>query len=184
MPLQRTIRNTSTTAKVKLTAHPYIVVGTFEGLCPSNTFAGLPDTPSLEGACEHGLLGGNLGQMASFQSTSKAPFELKWTESPLSALVLRSGLWLRCLARLPHPLLSVPGPRLPPQFWTHRPWRKRTRDRRASRPVLQRATVLGGLHVCQCSRLVKECKKRRKPSGQFPTDAIKVIADASHNFLL
>ena len=34
--------------------------------------------------------------------------------SPLSALVLRSGLWLRCLAHLPHPLLLVPGPRLPP----------------------------------------------------------------------
>ena len=38
------------------TNSPYIVVGAFEGLCPSNTFAGLPDTPSLEGAYEHGLL--------------------------------------------------------------------------------------------------------------------------------
>ena len=35
------------------TNSPYIVVGTFEGLCPSNTFAGLPDTPSLEGALKY-----------------------------------------------------------------------------------------------------------------------------------
>ena len=42
------------------TNSPYIVVGTCEGLCPSNTFAGLPDTPSLEGAYEQGLLDGNL----------------------------------------------------------------------------------------------------------------------------
>ena len=54
------------------TNSPYIVVGTFQGLCPSNTFAGLPDTPSLEGAYEQGLLDGNLGQMASFQSTYKS----------------------------------------------------------------------------------------------------------------
>ena len=32
---------------------PYIVVGTFEGLCPSNTLASFPDTPSLEGAYEY-----------------------------------------------------------------------------------------------------------------------------------
>ena len=42
---------------------PYIVVGTYEGVCPSNTFSALPDTPRLAGAYEHGILDGNLGQM-------------------------------------------------------------------------------------------------------------------------
>ena len=38
----------------------YIVVGTYEGVCPYNTFCGLPDTPRDAGAYEHGLLDGNL----------------------------------------------------------------------------------------------------------------------------
>ena len=29
------------------TNSPYIVVSTYEGVCPSNTFAGLPETPNL-----------------------------------------------------------------------------------------------------------------------------------------
>ena len=44
------------------TNSPYIVVGTYECLCPSSTFAGLPHTPNLAGAYEQGLLDGNLGQ--------------------------------------------------------------------------------------------------------------------------
>ena len=65
------------------TNSPYIVVGTFEGLCPSNTFASLPDTPSLEGAYEYGLLDGNLGQMVSFQDTYKSALRIEvpvWPE--------------------------------------------------------------------------------------------------------
>ena len=65
------------------TDSPYIVVSTFEGSCPSNTFAGLPDTPSLAGAYEQGLLDGNLGQMASFQSTYKSTLRIEvpvWPE--------------------------------------------------------------------------------------------------------
>ena len=56
---------------------PYIVVGTYEGACPSNTFTGLPDTPRLAGAYEYGLLDGNLGQMASFQSTYKSTLRIE-----------------------------------------------------------------------------------------------------------
>ena len=56
---------------------PYIVVGTYEGACPYNTFTGLPDTPRLAGAYEHGLLDGNLGQMASFQSTYKSTLRIE-----------------------------------------------------------------------------------------------------------
>ena len=62
---------------------PYIVVGTYEGVCPSNTFTGLPDTPKLAGAYEYGLLDGNLGQMASFQSTYKSTLRIEvpvWPE--------------------------------------------------------------------------------------------------------
>ena len=45
------------------TNSPYIVVSTYEGVCPSNTFTAPPDTPKLAGVCEHGLLDGNhLGQ--------------------------------------------------------------------------------------------------------------------------
>ena len=65
------------------TNSPYIVVGTFEGLCPSNTFASFPDTPSLEGAYEYGLLDGNLGQMVSFQDTYKSTLRIEvpvWPE--------------------------------------------------------------------------------------------------------
>ena len=51
---------------------PYIIVGTHDGVCPSSTFSALPDTLKLAGACEHGILEGNLGQMVSFQSTYKS----------------------------------------------------------------------------------------------------------------
>ena len=56
---------------------PYIVVATYEGVCPYNTFTGLPDTPRLAGANEQGLLDGNLGQMASFQSTYKSTLRIE-----------------------------------------------------------------------------------------------------------
>ena len=56
---------------------PYIVVGTYEGVCPSNTFSGLPNTPRLAGAYEHGILDGNLGQMVSFQSTYKSTLRIE-----------------------------------------------------------------------------------------------------------
>ena len=65
------------------TNSPYIVVSTFEGACPSNTFAGLPETPKLAGAYEYGLLDGNLGQMVSFQSTYKSTLRIEvpvWPE--------------------------------------------------------------------------------------------------------
>ena len=65
------------------TNSPYIVVSTYEGVCPSNTFAGLPETPNLAGAYEYGLLDGNLGQMASFQSTYKSTLRIEvpvWPE--------------------------------------------------------------------------------------------------------
>ena len=59
------------------TNSPYIVVSTYECLCPSSTFAGLPHTPSLAGAYEQGLLDGNLGQMVSFQSTYKSVLRIE-----------------------------------------------------------------------------------------------------------
>ena len=63
------------------TNSPYIVVGTYE--CPSSTFAFFPQTPSLAGAYEQGLLDGNLGQMVSFQSTYKSTLRIEvpvWPE--------------------------------------------------------------------------------------------------------
>ena len=39
--------DTEATGRTFETNSPYIVVGTFEGLYPSNTFAGLPDTPAV-----------------------------------------------------------------------------------------------------------------------------------------
>ena len=65
------------------TNSPYIVVSAFEGACPSNTFAGLPETPKLAGAYEYGLLHGNLGQVVSFQSTYKSTLRIEvpvWPE--------------------------------------------------------------------------------------------------------
>ena len=65
------------------TNSPYIVVGTYECPCPSSTFAILPQTPSLAGAYEQGLLDGNLGQMVSFQSTYKSILRIEvpvWPE--------------------------------------------------------------------------------------------------------
>ena len=62
---------------------PYIVVGTYEGVCPSSTFAALPDTPRLAGAYAYGILDGNLGQMVSFQSTYKSTLRIEvpvWPE--------------------------------------------------------------------------------------------------------
>ena len=88
------------------TNSPYIVVGTFEGLCPSNTFAGLPDTPSLEGAYEQGLLDGNLGQMASFQSNYKRILRI---EVPVWPEIRQAVLPPAQAQRLLEPL----GPSLP-----------------------------------------------------------------------
>ena len=65
------------------TNSPYIVVGTYECPCPSSTFAFFPQTPSLAGAYEQGLLDGNLGQMVSFQSTYKSTLRIEvpvWPE--------------------------------------------------------------------------------------------------------
>ena len=65
------------------TNSPYIVVGTYECPCPSSTFASFPQTPSLAGAYEQGLLDGNLGQMVSFQSTYKSTLRIEvpvWPE--------------------------------------------------------------------------------------------------------
>ena len=65
------------------TNSPYIVVGTYERPCPSSTFTSLPQTPSLAGAYEQGLLDGNLGQMVSFQSTYKSILRIEvpvWPE--------------------------------------------------------------------------------------------------------
>ena len=62
---------------------PYIVVGTYEGVCPSSTFFALPDTPRLAGAYEYGILDGNFGQMVSFQSTYKSTLRIEvpmWPE--------------------------------------------------------------------------------------------------------
>ena len=62
---------------------PYIVVGTYEGVCPYSTFSALPDTPRLAGAYEYGILDGNLGQMVSFQSTYKSTLRIEvpvWPE--------------------------------------------------------------------------------------------------------
>ena len=59
------------------------MVGTYEGVCPSSTFSGLPDTPRLAGAYEYGILDGNLGQMVSFQSTYKSTLRIEvpvWPE--------------------------------------------------------------------------------------------------------
>ena len=52
-------------------------MGTYEGVCPSNTFSALPNTPRLAGAYEHGILDGNLGQMVSFQSTYKSTLRIE-----------------------------------------------------------------------------------------------------------
>ena len=65
------------------TNSPYIVVGTYESACPSNTFATLPTTPKLASAYKQGLLDGNLGQMVSFQSTYKSTLRIEvpvWPE--------------------------------------------------------------------------------------------------------
>ena len=58
------------------TNSPYIVVGTYECLCPSSTFAGLPYTPSLAGAYQ-GLLDGNLAQWSPSNPHTKVFSELK-----------------------------------------------------------------------------------------------------------
>ena len=56
---------------------PYIIVGAYDGVCSSNTFSALPNTPKLAGAYEFGILDGNLGQMVSFQSTYKSTFRIE-----------------------------------------------------------------------------------------------------------
>ena len=91
------------------TNSPYIVVGTYEGVCPSNTFAGLPDTPKLAGAYEYGLLDGNLGQMVSFQSTYKSTLRIEvpvWPEVLQAVLPTNKA---KC-----HPGRPVTTPPAPP----------------------------------------------------------------------
>ena len=121
------------------TNSPYIVVGTFEGLCPSNTFAGLPDTPSLEGAYEHGLLDGNLGQMASFQSTYKSTLRIEvWGPWGPSLPLPRKG-FIAGTQHLPHkrkhkttrsqsqPMQRMPMKKLRRKRMTSM-WRRRGKD--------------------------------------------------------
>ena len=88
------------------TDSPYIVVSTFEGSCPSNTFAGLPDTPSLAGAYEQGLLDGNLGQMASFQSTYKSTLRI---EVPVWPEIRQAALPPAQAQRLLEPVGAIPS---------------------------------------------------------------------------
>ena len=54
-----------------VTNSPYIVVGTFEALCRSSSYAPLPHTPKFAGLYRCGLLDVNLGQQTSFQSSYK-----------------------------------------------------------------------------------------------------------------
>ena len=75
-------------------------------MCPSNTFAGLPDTPSLEGAYEQGLLDGNLGQMASFQSTYKSTLRI---EVPVWPEIRHAALPPAQAQRLLEPLGGIPA---------------------------------------------------------------------------
>ena len=88
---------------------PHIVVGTYEGVCPSSTFAALPDTPRLAGACEYGFLDGNLGQMASFQSTYKSTLRIEvpvWPEVQQAVLTTNEA---KC-----HPGRPMTAPPFPP----------------------------------------------------------------------
>ena len=90
------------------TNSPYIVVSTFEGACPSNTFAGLPETTKLAGAYEYGLLDGNLGHMVSFQSTYKSTLRIEvpvWPEV-LQAVVPKN----KANARLGRPGIAPSAP--------------------------------------------------------------------------
>ena len=48
MPRQRTGKKHKHNSESEANS-PYIVVGTYEGACPSNTFTGLPDSPRLAG---------------------------------------------------------------------------------------------------------------------------------------
>ena len=56
---------------------PYIIVGTYDGVCTSNSFSALPHTPKVAGAYEYGVLDGNFGQMVSFQSTYRSTFRIE-----------------------------------------------------------------------------------------------------------
>ena len=56
---------------------PYIIVGTYDGVCTPNSFSALPHTPKVAGAYEYGILDGNFGQMVSFQSTYKSTLRIE-----------------------------------------------------------------------------------------------------------
>ena len=56
---------------------PYIVVGTYDGVCTSDSYASFPNTPRLAGMYEHGLLDVNLGQLTSFQSSYKSTLRIE-----------------------------------------------------------------------------------------------------------
>ena len=88
---------------------PYIVGVTYEGVCPSSTFAALPDTPRLEGAYAYGILDGNLGQMVSFQSANKSTFRIEvpvWPEVRQAVLTTNKA---KC-----HPRSQKTAPPFPP----------------------------------------------------------------------
>ena len=57
--------------------NPYIIVGSYEGLCVSNDYPEVPQTPKLANAYEQGILDGSFGQMVSFQSSYKSAFRLE-----------------------------------------------------------------------------------------------------------
>ena len=74
---------------------PYIIVGTYDGVCSSSTFSALPNTPKLAGAYEHGILDGNLGQMVSFQSTYKSTFRIEvpvWPDVQQGVLATKKAM--------------------------------------------------------------------------------------------
>ena len=56
---------------------PYIVVGTYDGVCTSDSYASFPNMPRLAGMYEHGLLDVNLGQLTSFQSSYKSTLRIE-----------------------------------------------------------------------------------------------------------
>ena len=90
---------------------PYIVVGTYDGVCTSDTYASFPSTPSLAGMYEHGLLDVNLGQLTSFQSSYKSTLRI---EVPVWPDVLQAVLPNQQGKRQPNgarvPVASVPDP--------------------------------------------------------------------------
>ena len=93
------------------TNSPYIVVGTYECPCPSSTFASLPQTSSLAGAYEQGLLDGNLGQMVSFQSTYKSILRIEEPVWPEVVQAVPPPAQAKCQAAPRRTALPTAGPR-------------------------------------------------------------------------